>query len=143
MKLEDILEYNDPETKKRMMDIAMRNIEDSARKQAGWEKRANDPERKAEMSKAHVQHDAKVESMKKIIADVAKKYSGDQFEAFASEVHSIIPASELKGMVDLRWAFDTYNPDRSRASGASWAAYGDARGRGDPSVVGKDGWTGD
>lgn len=142
MKLDDIFEQDDEE-KKRMMDIAMRNIQKSAQTRAGFEKMANDPERRAARADLQVQHDAKVQSMNKIIAEIAKKYSGEQFEAFASEVHSIIPSSELKGKVDLRHAFDVFNPDRKRQSGEAWAAYGDARGRGDPSVVGKDGWTGD
>lgn len=71
-----------------------------------------------------------------VVAEIAKKYKGDQFEQFKAEVERNFKPEELKILGDLQIAWKIANPDQAEISSRkSWDQYGqDMKGRR---------WTGD
>lgn len=151
MKLSEFIPEEFDEDRKEKLARAMAGIQRQVDIEKSWQakrERDNAPEAVAARKAAQDAHNAKRQRLEAAVSEIAKKYSGDQFEAFQSEVLSVIPQSTLQGVLDLRWAFDAFNPDRQKMSADSWADYGKKRAEHDPSVtgIGPSGarnWTGD
>lgn len=80
-------------------------------------------------------------SVRELVAKIAGKFEEDQFAEFVELVNREAPGAWDK--INLEQVFSHYNASEARRSGEAWADYGRLRAAGDPSVVGKDGWTGD
>ena len=83
-----------------------------------------------------------------IVADIAKKYKGNQFDQFKAEVERNLKPEELKILGDLQTAWKIANPEQAEISRKSWEDYGRKRAAHDPSVTGigpggARNWTGD
>lgn len=92
--------------------------------------------------KAYDEHNERQKRVELALAPIAQKFKGDQLEDFKREAEALVPPDELS-TVDLDTVFRLYNPDMIKQSEDSWNHYGEMRAKGDPSVVGPDGWTGD
>jgi len=132
MKLNEIFDRNDPEYKRRIA-AAMQSLQkqyppqvrDPAKEQARAESR-----KRAEAEWAHRDN-----VLMPVVADIAKKYKGDQFEEFKAEVSRTLKPEDLKILGDLQTAWKIANPNQAEISRKSWDQYGqDMKGRR---------WTGD
>lgn len=54
-----------------------------------------------------------------LLEPIAKKYSGDDFEGFQREAEFVLSPAQAN-TINLKWAFDFFNPERRKQSAASW-----------------------
>lgn len=62
-----------------------------------------------------------------VVAQIAKKYKGDQFEQFKAEVVRTLKPEDLKILGDLQTAWKIANPEQAEISRSSWDQYAQER----------------
>ena len=102
-----------------------------------------DPAAMETKRQGYVQHNQKREQILAKLKPLAAKFTADQYDAFEREALKVVPAAELFNTISLKDAFDQLNPERRQQNVKAWDSYGRARAERDPSIVSRDGWTGD
>lgn len=115
MKLNEIL---DPAQRERILK-GMQKMYAPHQKEPSQEELKNRTNRNTALQAARQEAEA-------LLEPIAKKYDEDDFEGFEAEATQVLTPQQLKS-INLRWAFDFFNPARRQQSKDSWEEIADEK----------------